>query len=129
LKMKKYLVDSNVFVRYLINDEPLQYRDAEKFFSSARNETIKMFVLSEVILEVEYVLRKVYKISRKDISEKLLSILKMKYLHIEKQESLISSLKFYVKSNVDLVDALVYVESRKRDLIVLSFDNDFKKIK
>lgn len=127
--MKKYLVDSNVFVRYLINDEPLQYRDAEKFFSSARNETIKMFVLSEVILEVEYVLRKVYKISRKDISEKLLSILKMKYLHIEKQESLISSLKFYVKSNVDLVDALVYVESRKRDLIVLSFDNDFKKIK
>ena len=129
MKMKKYLVDSNVFVRYLINDEPLQYRDAEKFFSSARNETIKMFVLSEVILEVEYVLRKVYKISRKDISEKLLSILKMKYLHIEKQESLISSLKFYVKSNVDLVDALVYVESRKRDLIVLSFDNDFKKIK
>ena len=127
--MVKYLADSNIFIRFFIKDELGQYKEVERYFSSAKHGVIKIYVLSEVILEIEYVLRKVYKIPKNEISKNLSSLLKMSYLNIEKHESLVNSLKYYVKNNIDLVDALVYVESLKKGLVILSFDKDFKKIK
>ena len=127
--MVKYLAGSNIFIRFFIKDELGQYKEVERYFSSAKHGVIKIYVLSEVILEIEYVLRKVYKIPKNEISKNLSSLLKMSYLNIEKHESLVNSLKYYVKNNIDLVDALVYVESLKKGLVILSFGKDFKKIK
>lgn len=127
--MVKYLADTNVFIRFFIKDDIFQYKEVEKYFLLAQKGTIKIFVLSEVILEVEYVLRKVYKTSKSEISKNLSSLLKMSYLYVDKADLLISALKYYIKNNIDLVDALVYVESRERNLEILSFDKDFKKIK
>ena len=87
-----------------------------------------MVVLSEVIPEVEYVLRKFYKVVRAEIADKLASLLKTTYLDIEKRKQWLEALTYYTNYNVDLVDAFLFAQAKERNSIVLSFDKDFKKL-
>jgi predicted nucleic-acid-binding protein len=127
--MVSYLADTNIFIRFFIKDDLEQYNEVERYFSLAQKGKIKISVLTEVILEVEYVLRKVYKIPRDEIAKNLQSLVKMTYLHIDKHDILSFALRYYLKNTIDLVDALIYIEAEKRNLKILSFDKDFKKIK
>lgn len=127
--MISYLADTNIFIRFFVKDNLEQYNEVEKYFLLAQERKIKISVLSEVILEIEYVLKKVYKIPKDEIVKNLQSLVKMTYLSIDKHDSLSFALKYYLKNNVDLVDALIYVEAEKRKMKVFSFDKDFKKIK
>ena len=62
--MITYLVDTNVFLRFVLKDNPLQYKKAEAYFHDAKNGDVRLVFLPDVIEEIVYVLQKVYKIER-----------------------------------------------------------------
>ena len=61
------IADANTILRFLLKDNQDQYEEATKVFDS--NEQI--YVPSEIIAEVVYVLQKVYSISREEIRSRL----------------------------------------------------------
>lgn len=127
--MIKCLADTNVFIRIFIQDNPEQTLEAQKYLDQAKSGKIKLRVISEIIPEIEYVLRKVYKIKREEIVDKLLLIIEASYLDIEKRQEWIKSLNIYKNNNIDLIDAFLYVIKLRDNIKILSFDKDFKKIK
>jgi len=86
-------------------------------------------IISEIIPEIEYVLRKVYKVSKDKIVDNLLLIMEASYLDIENRSEWTKSLNLYLKNNIDLIDSFLYISKLKYDMKILTFDKDFKKIK
>lgn len=94
--MKKYYVDSNFFLRFILKDNLNQWKVANDYFKEAKLEKVKLVFLTETIIEIEYVLRKVYKLSRRIILKYLLTLLSINNFEITDQELLKDTLLYYV---------------------------------
>ena len=126
--MKKYYVDSNFFLRFILKDNLNQWKVANDYFKEAKLEKVKLVFLTETIIEIEYVLRKVYKLSRKIILKYLLTLLSINNFEITDQELLKDTLLYYVEKNIDFVDIIIFLKARSQNAEVLTFDKDFDKI-
>lgn len=126
--MPIYYIDTNFFLRFLLKDNLSQLKTVKIYFSKAKSRTIKIVCLTEIILEIEYVLRKIYKYQRTIIGQFLLFILNISYLEFSDRDVLYKSLKIYQKQSIDLVDLILYFKAKKNTAEVLSFDKDFGRI-
>ena len=126
--MRKYYVDSNFFLRFILKDNLNQWRTANDYFKEAKLEKAKLVFLTETIIEIEYVLRKVYKLSRKIISKYLLTLISISYFEINDRELLRNALLYYVKKNIDFVDIIIFLKARSENAEVLTFDKNFDNL-
>lgn len=126
--MKEYYIDSNFFLRFILKDNLNQWIVANGYFKEAKLEKVKLVFLTETIIEIEYVLRKVYKLSRKIILKYLLTLLSINNFEITDQELLKDTLLYYVEKNIDFVDIIIFLKARSQNAEVLTFDKDFDKI-
>jgi len=126
--MKAYLVDTNIFLRFILQDNKKFAQVAKKYFLKAKEGKVKLIFIPEVILEINYVLRKVYQLSRKEVAKHLSTLVKTPYFDIRNRDILIKALKIYSRINLDLADIILYVSAKKEGAHLLSFDKDFKKI-
>jgi predicted nucleic-acid-binding protein len=124
-----YFADTNVFLRFLIQDNLEQYDQAKNYFSQAKAGKIKIFIIPEIILEIDYVLKKVYSLPRIEVSSKLLHLTSTPYFEVKDRDLWIKSLEIYNKTNFDLVDIFLFTSANREGGEVLSFDQDFNKLK
>lgn len=112
--MQKILIDANVILRYLLNDvEEMAKKSAEIINAGA-------FTLPEVIAEVIYVLKSVYKVERGEISNAILKILEE--IEVERKNIVIESVKIFSETNLDFVDCILIAYNRLENFEVFSFD-------
>jgi predicted nucleic acid-binding protein len=91
--MKKYFVDSNVFLRYLNRDEPNHAAQAAALFKGARDKQVELLCGPPVFFEIAWVLRSFYKLPNAgilDILESILAIPGLKVLDAERAAAAIS---------------------------------------
>lgn len=127
--MKKYLIDTNVILRFLIKDDERLFKKATFYFERAKNKKIIIEVIPEIIFELDYVLRGVYRLKKKEVVKIILKIVKTPFIAIENRELLIESLEKYQKISADLFDIYLFYLGKKEEKEILSFDNDFKKLR
>lgn len=127
--MKTYLIDTNVFLRYLVDDSSVQKKQVNHYFKLARKQKIKLKVLSTVIPEIEYVLRKFYQVPREEIADKILRLLKIKDIFFENRKAWVDTFELYTKINIDPVDIFLYHRSLEEKAKVLTFDKDLQTVK
>jgi len=116
------LVDTNIILRYLLNDIPEQSKIARLELKSGNVK-----ILTQVVAEVIYVLSKIYKINRKEISENLLKIFSLDGVIIENEEIVVFAITEYGNSKLDFVDELLYANSKIRGTMVKTFDIDLQE--
>lgn len=120
------LVDANIIIRFLINDDPAQFKAAQKIFISLEENLI----LPDIVLaETVWTLISVYKLTKKEIVEKLLKILELKNI-VANYSLLTNSLLLFRDYNISFVDAylIAYLRDQKLEGIY-SFDKGLDKIK
>lgn len=126
--MKKYYVDANIFLRFILNDNERLAKKAKDYFQKAKEGNVKLIFASEILMEINYVLLKVYSVPKSKIIEYLSTIIKTPYLEIPDRKILLNSLDIYQKYSIDFIDALLFSYSIENNSEVLSFDADFKKL-
>jgi len=119
------IVDANIILRYLLKDHEELYKKAEEIFNDALMGKRKLLILQPVIAEVVYVLQKLYKVERKEISEVLRELLKFKTIKVNDKEVIIQALEIFAKKNLDFVDCILCAYSGKYS--VETFDKGLKK--
>ena len=112
--MQKILIDANVILRYLLNDDEDMAKKSE--------EVIKFgaWTLPEVIAEVIYVLKSVYKIEREEITTAILEILKE--IDIEHKKTVVEAVKIFAETNLDFVDCILIAYRKIENADVFTFD-------
>ncbi|MDP1760349.1 MAG: PIN domain-containing protein [Candidatus Woesebacteria bacterium] len=123
--MKKYIVDTNIFIRFLLKDNEKFYQQAKKYFDDAKEKKIVLILISQVVFEIDYVLRSVYKLSHKESADILINLVKSSYLQVENRQVIGEAIEKYAEENIDLVDLFLIETARKEKVEILSFDKDF----
>lgn len=127
--MKKYLADTNIILRFLLKDDEKLFKKANYYFQQAKNKKITIEIIPEVIFELDYVLRGVYRLKKNEVASIILKILKTPFILIKNRELLIESLEKYQKISIDLFDIYLFYLGKKEKKEILSFDEDFKKLR
>jgi predicted nucleic-acid-binding protein len=125
---KVYLIDTNVILRYLLDDHKRFSQRAKAFIQDVAKGIKKAELLSVVVVECVYVMEKFYEIPKTEIVDKLSRILNIKGIVNTDKSKLLDALVKYENSSADIVDCMLAARSSPQSVIV-SFDKDFKKLK
>ena len=126
--MKQYLVDTNIVLRYLLNDVPKQATLVEKYFIAAKERTITLFIPIIVFMELDFALTKFYSVSKIKTIEYLCSVAKLGYVDVQNRDVVLRALSLYKNSVVSFVDTLLVAESVYQDKELLTFDQKLKRL-
>ena len=113
-------VYTNLLVRILTNDDPIQARRAVKIF---KNDDI--FIPKTVLLETEWVLRHAYEIGRSNIIIGFQKLLGLPNVNVEDPDSIYQAISWY-ENKLDFADAL-HLASSRRCVSFATFDSSFIK--
>lgn len=124
-----YFVDTNIFLRFLTNDEPKKADEIEKIFRKCLEGEIKLYTSVLVIAEIIWTLESYYKFPKEEISFKIEILLNTPGLEIESKELLTESLILYQRKNIDFIDSSNAIYMQYLNLKSLySYDKHFDKI-
>ena len=125
--MKKYFIDTNVILRFLLHDNEEYYNKAAGYFEDAKAGKIELNLIPEVVFEIDYVLRGVYSLSKQEVVEVCSRLARSPSLKIVDRNILIDTLEKYKAMNIDLFDIYLYNFALSKKASILSFDRDFNK--
>ena len=115
-------VDANIIIRYILEDDETFFKKAQAIID---HENI--FISGEVILEVVYVLTKVYNIPRKEISKNLTDLLLYPNISLDNLDVVIGALDCFAKMNLDYVECYLFSMSKIKKVTVHTFDKKLEK--
>ena len=123
-------LDTNVLVRILAADDPVQTPQATRFLKDRCSPDDPGFVNRVVITELLWVLQNAYRYGRADIASALERLLANTSLTIELREQVERAVQTYEASNCDLVDALIgEVNLASGCIQTATFDRKASKLK
>ena len=121
-------MDTNIFVRFLVNDDPVKWRDCERIFKKISLGEIIPYSSELVFLEIYYVLTSFYKRQKSEVSKDLLKFLKLRNLVLIKKYDLGRAFRMRNRLGIKLADCLISSQIPK-NVLLCSYDRDFKKVK
>lgn len=119
MKEGKVLIDANVILRYMLSDIREQADQAEVIIRKGA------FTTPEVLAEVIYVLRKVYKIEKKEVCS-FVSVF-LNEIEIENKACVYEALNIHSERSLDFVDCLLIAYNKLLKVSVFSFDEKLMK--
>lgn len=122
------MLDSNIFIRFLIQDVPLHFEESKGIFEDIEGGKAKGFISLLVINEVIWILENFYELERKVYIPKFLELLSLRNIKVmeAKKDTILTILHDMQKHNVDFTDA--YLFAAKGEKSVVSFDKDFERL-
>lgn len=125
---KVYLIDTNVVLRFLLDDHSTFSPKAKRFMQAVFNKDRAATLPAVVLVECVYVLEKFYRVPRNAIVGNLSKLLTYPGIVNDDKTELLKALVLYQHSGTDIVDCLLAAASSEHSPIV-SFDKDFNKLK
>jgi predicted nucleic-acid-binding protein len=110
-------LDTNVVVRILTADDPLQVETARRAMRS-----VPLFLSKTVVLETEWVLRYSYALDRQQIGDALRKLIRLRRMTVEDLPAVLEALSWHARG-MDLADALHLASSKPAGSLV-TFDRD-----
>jgi len=105
-------LDTNVLVRYLVEDDDPQKRAADRFVEEALNRGESLFVNQIVLCEVVWVLSRAYGFTRREVAEALEMILYARQFEIEAKDMVVQGLREYRKGKADFPDCVIGLKNQ-----------------
>ncbi|MBC2712727.1 MAG: PIN domain-containing protein [Desulfosarcina sp.] len=122
-------LDTNIFIRYLTDDDPGKADACEKIFMKAVVKEETFFTTDMVIAEIVWVLESFYKLPGKEVQDKVEKILNTPNLICPHKDLILSALILYSEKNIDYIDAyngLILKEKGIEELY--SYDKHYDRI-
>lgn len=99
-------LDTNVLVRWLVDDDPRQVRLTSELFESVHENGHLLRVPTTVALELEWVLRSRYQFEKADILAAYSALLESQELDFQDESALERALHLYRETSVEFADCL-----------------------
>ena len=123
----KYLLDTNILIRFLVDDSKEHSSLVENLFQKAAKKSL--IIPDVVLIEAVFVLLSVYELSKIEIIDKLASLIA--YPKFDLHKNLFQkTLDLYSKYPISFVDAYVAALSIAKPInTILTFDKRIQTIK
>jgi len=121
--MKTCFVDTNLFIRYFTNDDPVKADKVEKLLDDAAAGLFKLVTTEMVIAEVVWVLESGYSLKNTDIAPLIRGILATPGLNVINEGLVARAIELYESANIDFIDGYIAAVMEKHGITELySFD-------
>ena len=100
-------LDTNVIVRFLINDDRTQGRKARVLFENAERGGERYLIATPVLLETIWVLSAVYDLSRADVLHALELLIQIPIFEFERYETVLEMIRLGATTRAGLPDLLI----------------------
>ena len=129
--MKTYFVDTNLFIRYLTNDDIEKANRVEELLDKAALGKVRLITCEVVLAEVVWVLESYYNLNKAQIAEHLEAILATPGLNVLNGKVVEKAVEYYQNENIDFIDAyIVSLMNRLNISSIYTFDRKhLKRIK
>ncbi|MCB1193605.1 MAG: PIN domain-containing protein [Leptospiraceae bacterium] len=117
------IVDANIILRFLLDDIQEQADEASKIFQENH-----VYVLVEVLAEVIYVMEKIYKMDRLEISNTISQFISYNNILVDNKDIVEVALNTYQEKKIDFIDSILYGYSVCRKAKIHTFDKKLEKI-
>lgn len=124
---KRRLVDTNLIVRYLVQDHEKHARAAAKLFEACDRGDVVIVLLPVVLAECVFVLESFYQLPRKSIAAALGTLVSSPGVEIDEPSLHADALDRFGKTNVHFVDCMIAATASAQRIPVATFDLDFRK--
>ena len=121
------LVDTNLIVRYLVQDHDKHARAAGKLFDACDRGDVVIVVLPVVLAECVFVLESFYRHPRAAIASALGGLISSPGVEIDEVTLYLDALDRYQRTKFHVVDCLIAAAAVAKNLPVSTFDQDFRK--
>ena len=129
--MKHSLIDTNVIIRYLVEDPETirpKFKGVYAFFEKVEKGQLHVQLPELVLFEAFFVLTSFYEVPAAKAAQTLDLIVALKGISMQDKGLMRSCLMLLQNKKIDLVDAYILSVSRQKKIkTVYSFDNDLKK--
>lgn len=120
-------LDSNVLIRYIVQDNKTQARQAAIVIEALTPDS-PAFISCIVLCEVHWVLKTTYKIPKQDRLHALQNVLSIAVFEIENLEVCLRALKLYKTGQADFSDYLILqIVQQQGYETVITFDKKAQK--
>lgn len=113
-KTKQVVIDTNLLIRYLVNDDARKAQIVDELLRKAGKGEIHILIPTVVIAELVWVLESFYQMEAGEIADLVDSILNTHGLTVPDDIIVRSALKRYRTERVDLVDAWTAAFAREK---------------
>ena len=122
-------LDTNVLVRYIVQDDARQLAAARRLISRCVAEGSTLFVPVTVVLELEWVLRSSFEFGKDDVLMALSSLFSAADLSFESERALEVALQLFRKGSADFADCLhVALAAQAGEQPLWTFDKAAAKV-
>ncbi len=121
--MTTCFVDTNLFIRYLTNDDPVKADRVESLLREAAAGKVRLVTAEMVIAEVVWVLESGYDLKNTEIAPLVRAILATSGLDVINAPLVARALEHYESRNIDFIDGYIAAVMEKMGITELySFD-------
>lgn len=124
---KRILVDTNVILRFILFDNKQQGEAASELFEKAKQGKIELKVISLVVIEVIYVLTKMYKVPKSTIVQTLTNLCSLEGVSVKDRQVLEKALIYWEKTSISFVDSWIICLAETENIEFVTFDKKMKK--
>ncbi len=122
-------LDTNVLVRYVVQDDPSQLAAAKRLISRCVAKGSTLFIPVTVVLELEWVLRSSFAFGKDDVLMTLSALFSAAELTLESERALEVALHLFRKGSADFADCLhVALATQAGEQPLWTFDKSASKV-
>lgn len=122
--MAKNLIDTNLIIRFLVNDEPEKVTRVEHLLKDSKNKNV---LLDTVIAEIIWVLTSYYSLDKIEIIEKIKAL-----IHVDSVECnaflLNRALSIWEENNISYIDSYLSAVAELGNMPIYSYDRKLAAI-
>lgn len=126
--MTKLFLDTNLWIRYLIKDEPKQFATVKELLASVEEGKYQPYTSAVVLLELSYVLKSVYRFAFSEVLDALESVTATRGITIIETTDSALALACFKTYKIKFTDCLLVSQIRP-NIVLVTFDEELRKIK
>ena len=121
--MKRYILDTNLLVRFLRNDHPAMSSAAAELFLQSASGKVELHLEPTIVAETAFVLTSFYKQGHAEVADAIRDLITGCRLKVPLEEVTLDALERFKSQPVDFRDG------SHQGVPIASFDRDFDRFK
>ncbi len=122
--MSKNLLDTNLIIRFLVNDDPKKVSKVEKLLADKNNTNI---LLDTIVAEIIWTLSSYYSLNKSEVIEKIRALIHLDTIDCN-AVLLNKALSVWGENSISYIDSYIVAVSKLGNISLFSYDNKLKSI-
>lgn len=124
----RIFIDTNVFLRFLLDEDSEQHRDSVKLFAAIAEGKFSPYTSNIVVAEITHVLTRIYKQPKSIVLSSIEKLLTIRNLTIIEKTNTKDAVKLYKTFSMKFGDCLIATQV-PNGVTLVTYDTDFLKVK